>query len=360
LRSFLVLVPAHNEEMLISELIRSVRAAAYPQELIDLHVIADNCEDRTAEIARQKGVRVCQRQDPRNPGKGQALSWMLRRVDLELYDAVVFFDADNRVDRNFFAAANARLDLGVLCVQGQYGIANPNDSPFTRLLAVTYTLKNLLYNAGRDSLGLTVSLMGTGMVFDSSMLGEVGWEAGSIAEDLEQTLLLAERGIFVGFERGAVVRAQESRGFGQAKSQRQRWASGRSALQWRACLLILRGLRSKSLRQVDLGLDLLFPSYSKVLYLTVLASFLGALLQTETPLLLPIGIGLLGYQVFEFAIGLSLIRPNPAYFAALALAPVFLAWKFSIDLAAAAGRGPKLAGCGKTPCGACNPMVHAW
>jgi cellulose synthase/poly-beta-1,6-N-acetylglucosamine synthase-like glycosyltransferase len=143
---FLAIVPAHNEELLIGDLIASIRRADYPQEAIDVLVIADNCTDSTADVVRTAGEEVIIRHDLQNRGKGQAIDWTLRRLDLGRWDAVAFFDADNIIDPDFFRAMHAQLAQGHRCLQGYYGIANPGDSLMTRLLSVTYVMKNLLFN----------------------------------------------------------------------------------------------------------------------------------------------------------------------------------------------------------------------
>src|SRR5262249_52346101 len=145
-------------------------------------------------------------------------------------DAVVFFDADNIIDPEFFRVMDCELAQGQRCLQGYYGIANPEESLMTRLLAVTYVMKNLLFNGGKRALGLCVVLMGTGMVFKREVIARHGWKAMSIGEDLEQTYRLIEAGERIRFVPAAQIRAQEATSLRQGFPQRQRWASGRRAL----------------------------------------------------------------------------------------------------------------------------------
>jgi len=178
---FQVVVPAHDEELLIGDLIASIRRARYPQDRIAICVIADNCSDETASRVRALGEEVVERTDPDNRGKGQALGWLFERMDLADADAVALFDADNLVDPAFFTEVAREMHAGARCVQGYYDIANPDDSMMTRLLAVTYVMKNLLFNAGKARLGLSVLLMGTGMVFARSIIERFGWQAMTIS-----------------------------------------------------------------------------------------------------------------------------------------------------------------------------------
>src|SRR5690349_17988522 len=94
-RRFAVLVPAHNEEALIGRLLTSLHQLDYPADRFDVCVVADNCEDQTAELARSHGARVYERFDARDKAKGYALRWLLQqlqRSDLA-YDAYVVIDA---------------------------------------------------------------------------------------------------------------------------------------------------------------------------------------------------------------------------------------------------------------------------
>lgn len=331
---FAVLIPAHDEELLIESVLRSVRAADYPQDRIDIHVIADNCRDTTADKVRAAGEHVHERTDAGNPGKGQALDWCLGRLDLDAYDAVALFDADVVIDPGFFSAMARELEAGRTCLQGYYGIANPGESVMTRLLTTTYVMKNELLNGGKACLGFPITLMGTGMVFRASVLARTGWQAMSIGEDLEQTFCLLDHDEKVHFVVGAVAHAQEAVSLRQGYTQRQRWASGRRALNARARRAIARGLREGDLHRADVGIDILMPPYSKHINWSVLAGLvsLAAAPATLGPLVL-VGVTF-GYQVLEVLAALVLMKADAKFVSSLVFAPIFLAWKAAIDLLA--------------------------
>ena len=126
---FLVLIPAHNEEALLPATLDSLALLDYPRELYAVHVVADNCDDRTAEIARLKGagatrIEVHERHDPQLRGKGHALRWLLERLWAagEPHDAVVILDADSVVTPNFLRAMAARLERGERVIQAYYAV----------------------------------------------------------------------------------------------------------------------------------------------------------------------------------------------------------------------------------------------
>ena len=117
---FMAIVPAHNEEAVIKNLVESLKAQNYPKELYDIYVIADNCTDKTAEIAKDAGAIVLKRFDEAHKTKGYALNWFLKqKIDEKAdYDAFCVFDADNIVDKNFIKNMNKKLCQGEEIVQG--------------------------------------------------------------------------------------------------------------------------------------------------------------------------------------------------------------------------------------------------
>jgi 1,2-diacylglycerol 3-beta-glucosyltransferase len=334
---FQVIVPAHDEELLIADLIASIRQARFAQSDISILVLADNCSDRTAERVRELGEEVVERSDPDNRGKGQALGWLFAQRKFTECDAIALFDADNLVEPDFFSEVAHELAAGARCVQGYYDIANPDESIMTRLLAVTYVMKNLLYNAGKARLGLSVLLMGTGMVFTRATIERFGWGATSIAEDYEQSLNLAAAGERVRFVHTARTRAQESSSLSQGYAQRQRWLSGRRVLARRAVEMCRSGIRERSLLMFDIGLDLLMPSYATLLNATLITLVLALSLLPLDAWATRVVAGVFVYQVVEVMVALVLLRASPRFLVSLAFTPVFLVWRGVIDVLALFG-----------------------
>jgi len=126
----MALIPAHNEEKVIANLVESLKKQNYPKDKFDIFVIADNCTDKTAEVARNAGAIVYERTDPDHKTKGYAMQWFFNKKNEEKaeYDAVCVFDADNIVDKNFIKNMNKKLCQGEDVVQGYRDIKNPSDS----------------------------------------------------------------------------------------------------------------------------------------------------------------------------------------------------------------------------------------
>jgi cellulose synthase/poly-beta-1,6-N-acetylglucosamine synthase-like glycosyltransferase len=341
-KRFLIVIPAHNEEAVLAKALDSVYRSTYPRVLYEVLVIADNCHDATAEIARKKGAQTLRRYDDVNRGKGHALRWAFDRVEFGAYDAVVVADADTVLDERFLAVMNAYLRAGYQVIQGNNGMSNPGDNPLTELIYVTNVLKNQLFNEAKHKLGLSVSLMGTGMCFDTRVIRQHGWTAFSVGEDWEYSAILSESGTQITFAPEAKTYAEEARSFSQAFGQRLRWAVGKLEVSWRFGLVaLIRAVISGDLRRIDAALNVLVPNYSLLanlslgqLVLTVWYppgplkwawlgwAFLMLLLQA-------------GYLLLGVLIGGSFRKTVPA----LLLAPPFLVWKLFVDLLAVLGVG---------------------
>lgn len=123
-KSFALIVAAHNEEVVIGKAVESLMHLDYPKELYDVFVIADNCDDNTAAIAREHGAKVFERTNKDKRGKGFALEWMFDKIFKmdKKYDAVGIFDADNLVSQNFLSEMNCYMCEGYKVVQGYIDI----------------------------------------------------------------------------------------------------------------------------------------------------------------------------------------------------------------------------------------------
>ncbi len=126
---FMAIIPAHNEEKVVKNLIESLKEQNYPKELLDIYVIADNCTDNTANIAKNAGAIVYERNDPEHKTKGYAMQWFLNKMQEQNaeYDALCVFDADNVVDKEFMNAMNKKLCQGEEVVQGYRDTVTEDD-----------------------------------------------------------------------------------------------------------------------------------------------------------------------------------------------------------------------------------------
>jgi cellulose synthase/poly-beta-1,6-N-acetylglucosamine synthase-like glycosyltransferase len=346
LNKFAVLVPAHNEELLIASLCKSLLEINYPKNMYQIFIVADNCNDKTSDICRSFDVHVLERNDTSLIGKGYAISWALKQIQLIEYDAVFIVDADNVVDPFILEELNILINNGEKAIQCYNSVRNREDSWFTQLLFVSRTISNLLYHQAKYKLGLSSYLMGNGLCFTSQLLQLRGWEAFSAGEDWEYYAGLVNDHIKIGFAVKAKVFHQESRSLNQATSQRLRWSSGRFHIARTLGLpLFSKGLRNRDCFTLDASLPLVFPNYSLQLNLTLFTLILSLFLpDTLIKSVLIIGCASLVFgQCFVFVIGIFLAGSIWEVLKAALHVPRFLIWKMVIDILTITGiyRGKK-------------------
>ncbi len=228
-KRFALVVAAHNEEMVIDKIIESLQALDYPKELYDIMIIADNCDDKTAEIAKSyEGVQVHERNISNKKGKGYALEWMFDRIFKmnKEYDAIAIFDADNLVSKNFAKEMNYKLLNGYKVVQGYLDSKNPDDSWITESYSISFWSSNRLFQLARANLGLSSQIGGTGFCMDTQVLKKLGWGATCLTEDLEFTCKLVLNGERVGWAHNAIVYDEKPLTLKQSWRQRKRWMQG--------------------------------------------------------------------------------------------------------------------------------------
>ena len=225
---FMMILPAHNEASVIGALVESLQALDYPKELYDIYVIADNCTDNTAQIAKGLGAIVYERFDEKKKTKGFAMQWFLNQKIKENadYDAFCVFDADNVVDKNFLNAMNKKLCQGEEIVQGYRDIKNPADSWISAGYALFYWMMNRFYHLARYNLGLSPLINGTGFMVDFNLIKPTGWDTITLTEDIEFSLKNIAKGRKLGWATDAIVYDEQPTEFKQSWSQRSRWTVG--------------------------------------------------------------------------------------------------------------------------------------
>ena len=225
---FMAIIPAHNEEAVVGNLIESLKNQNYDKDLYDIYVIADNCTDNTAKVAKEAGAIVYKRFDETKKTKGYALDWFLKQKIEENapYDAFFIFDADNIVHPDFIKNMNKKLCQGEDVVQGYRDIKNPRDSWITAGYALFYWSMHRFYHLARYNLGLSPLLNGTGFMVKFDVVKPQGWDTVTLTEDIEFSLKRIIKGKRLGWATDAICYDEQPVGFKQSWSQRSRWTVG--------------------------------------------------------------------------------------------------------------------------------------
>lgn len=343
-KRFAVLVAAHNEASVLAPLLDNLHHLDYPSTLYDVYVIADNCSDETAAIARTHGVHVAERHTVDEHGKGYAIRWMLDRLHegSRRYDAVVMFDADNLVSENFLRVMNDRLCSGKQVIQGYLDSKNPFDSWVTVSMAISYWYTNRMWQLARRNLGLSCALGGTGLCIDMTLLQALGWDATGLAEDTEFGAKCVGLGIYPEWAHEARIYDEKPVTLRASMRQRLRWMQGHFACaETYARHLIVDSIRERNLAKLDAAVYLFQPASFLVIFLTGFMLYWqvtapSTALLSSVAHLLPTWFWILVnlFVVIQMPLAMALERVNWRGFLGLPLFPFFMLTWFPVTLMA--------------------------
>jgi len=223
---FAMLVCARNEERVIRLPVRSALMSKYPADRREVIVLADNCSDGTAAVAREAGATVWEKTTP-SSGKGDVLKWGIDRL-LEQggFDAIAVFDADNIVSDVWFDAMNDALQDGEKIVTGRRHSSNARANVISGWYTVYWNMMNELSNRVRTNLALSGKLTGTGFAFLPSALGPEGWQTCTMVEDTEFTVQSNLRGNRIAYVPEADYADEQPVTAVYMWRQLRRWATG--------------------------------------------------------------------------------------------------------------------------------------
>ena len=335
-----VLIPAHNEAGTIATLLSALTAQDYPPTQVIVHVVADNCSDRTAEIARTHGAVVHERTEAARPGKGAALNWLTKRVldQAPNIDAFVFLDADSRVEPTFLAALSGALANGARVVQALNLAEDTSSRPLGILRVVSFHLFCELRLTAYERLSGSAGLRGNGMCIRRELLIGRTWDEDGVVEDIGFNLQLLDEGERVVFAPAAVVRSLMPDRLGDALGQTTRWERGKFDLFVPALRVLARGLALRDRARIVAAVDVLLPPMSVV----VAGGGLGAIAGFAAGSTSLVALSVLGLVAFSGYVlrGVVLARVSPIRLSrALVFAPAFVGWKLWVMARVAYGSG---------------------
>jgi cellulose synthase/poly-beta-1,6-N-acetylglucosamine synthase-like glycosyltransferase len=265
-----VIIPAHNEEVLIASCVESLRVSAAGTET-RIIVVAHNCSDRTTDRAAEAGAEVITCNDPQARGKGSALAFGFEYAASQGMDAALVIDADSTVSGNLIGLVREALAKGAEAVQCRYEMENSSTRPASRLTALGFRGFNVVRPMGRSRLGLSAGIVGNGFAIRQTVLRQNPYNSFSVVEDLEYHIRLVLCGKKVQFLHDAKVWSGMPPSKQGDAIQRSRWEGGRAnaAVTWLGPLLqqLMRG----RLRMVEPLLDLLSLPIGYVAFLLLLA-----------------------------------------------------------------------------------------
>ena len=231
LHKYGVLISARNESAVIGNLIDSIKQQNYPSHLVDIFVVADNCTDDTAAIARKHGAIVYERFNTEKVGKGYALDYLLKIINsiysYKGYEGYFVFDADNVLDPNFIRAMNAQFDQGYKVLTSYRNSKNYGTNWISAGYALWFLREARYLNNPRMMLGTSCAISGTGFLVSSEIINrQGGWKHHLLTEDIEFSVDNAIQGEKIGYCHDAMVYDEQPDTFRMSWRQRLRWAKG--------------------------------------------------------------------------------------------------------------------------------------
>lgn len=251
LHTYAVLICARNESAVIGDILDCLQQQDYPADRVYPVVIADNCTDDTAQLARDHGARVYERQDSERVGKGYALDYALTCLDRDFgpdfFDGYLVFDADNLMEPNYITEINRTFSDGYDVVASYRNSKNYGDNWLSAGIGLWFLRDSHFMNGSRMRLGICCQIAGTGFLFSRRVKEEYGgWPFHLLTEDYELTACSAARGMVFGYCEQARFYDEQTTGLRQSWRQRIRWCKGGIQVLARYGRQLLRGIFSKN------------------------------------------------------------------------------------------------------------------
>jgi len=224
-----ILIAARNEEYVIGNLLDSINKQDYPRDLLTVFVVADNCTDKTAQIARKHGAKVYERQDPDHKTKGYALQFLFKNIEedygIKSFEGYFIFDADNLLNKNYISKMNDAFDSGEKIITSYRNTKNFDENWIASTYALHWIRSIRANHRARSVLRLATNIQGTGFLFANEVVKN-GWNYTGLTEDRALTADAVARGYQITYQDEAEFFDEQPISLKVALRQRLRWSKG--------------------------------------------------------------------------------------------------------------------------------------
>ena len=303
-----VLIPAHNEALGIAATLQPLMQQIRPGDRVV--VVADNCTDDTALIARCCGAEAVERHDLLLRGKGHALNHGVQHLSADPPDVLVMLDADCMIHPGALDRLAQVCRATAMPCQALYLMRSPVPASLRlRFAEFAWTVKNQVRPAGSQRIGGPCQLMGTGMAFPWPLISKASLASGHLAEDMKLGAELAAAGHAPAFVPSALVTSVFPTGDAATRSQRRRWEQGHLATIFKdGPALVGHAVRQRSLATLLFAFDLMVPPLALLVLLLLALAAAGLVLMFLWGWAMPLGLAGIGVICVVLAIGLAWFR----------------------------------------------------
>ncbi len=226
---YAVLIPARNEEAVIANLLDSIKRQDYPSKLVTVFVIADNCTDNTAKVARENGAICYERFNDEQRTKGFALQFLFERIKedygINSFEGYFIFDSDNLINKDYITRMNDSFDAGEKIITSYRNTKNFDENWVASTYALHW-LRSIRYrHRARSVFRLATNIQGTGFLFASELVKD-GWNYTSLTEDRAFTADAVAHGYKISYNDDAMFYDEQPTSVKIAFRQRIRWSKG--------------------------------------------------------------------------------------------------------------------------------------
>lgn len=226
---YAILIPARNEEAVIGNLINSIKRQDYPAELLTIFVVADNCTDNTAKVARDMGAICYERFNDVDKTKGFALQFLFEHIEkdygIQSFEGYFIFDSDNLLNKDYITKMNDAFDSGQKIITSYRNTKNFDENWVASTYALHWLRSIRFRHRPRSVLRLATNIQGTGFLFASELVKD-GWHYTSLTEDRAFTADAVAHGYEISYQDEAVFYDEQPTSLRIALRQRTRWSKG--------------------------------------------------------------------------------------------------------------------------------------
>ena len=268
-----IVIPAHNEAAGIADTLAQIAPELSAGDSVI--VVADNCDDATAEVAARSGARVLVRNDLALRGKGYALDFAVQSLRGDPPDVVIILDADCSVSAGAIRMLSGYAFAHQGPVQARYEMNDADAGAQTArsIAGFAWLVRGTVRPTGLAALGMPCQLYGTGMAFPWPVLRELALASGNIVEDMKLTLDLIDHDALPVFCCNASVISAFPAARDAADAQRRRWEHGHLATLIKYGLpAVAKGVAALDARKTMLALDICVPPLSLLVLLLAATS----------------------------------------------------------------------------------------